>query len=396
MVLAKGWSQDACRRAVTKMIIMGELLFSFVDNKGFGHFCSVVIPQFVMPSRGTIGRDVMDLFLEEKTMLKSLICNNKQRVSFTTDLWTSVQNMSYMVITTHFIDSDWCLNRRIISFSVIEDHRGKTIGKKIVACLQDWGIERLFAITVDNATTNDVVVNYVTMQLLAWRNDDALVLVGQYMHVRCCVNILNLIVISGLNELHASIAAIRNAVKWNSTYLVLMTALKFQAAFDRMAEVDKPYEAYFLEKENNEASKDPCVVAMAYNMRENFDKYWEPSGKINKMLIVASIFDPRAKMDIAKRIFEIIFANDGWKVEEMTKVVKDLLNELYDAYRAKCSSSTPSMCSESVPSGSYSGTSYSPYFTTKVTGDKRRTVYIKRLTDNFQRSHFTQVLNRLA
>ena len=39
--------------------------------------------------------------------------------------------------------------------------------------------------------------------------------------------------------------------RWNSTYLMLMTTLKFQAAFDRMAEVDKPYEAYFAEKENN-------------------------------------------------------------------------------------------------------------------------------------------------
>ena len=284
LVLGKGWSQDACRRAVTKMIIMGELPLSFVDNKGFRHFCSVAIPQFVMPSRRTIGRDVMELLLEEKVMLKSLICNNKQRVSLTTDLWTSVQNMSYMVITAHFIDSDWCLNRRIISFSAIEDHRGKSIGKKIVACLQDWGIERLFTITVDNATANDIVVGYVTMQLLSWRNDDALVLAGQYMHVRCCAHILNLIVVSGLGELHASVTAIRNAVKyvrsssmrlrtfkqcaeqvnypkgivvsdcptrWNSTYLMLMTALKFQAAFDRMIEVDKPYEAIFAEKENN-------------------------------------------------------------------------------------------------------------------------------------------------
>ncbi|KAH9780522.1 BED-type domain-containing protein [Citrus sinensis] len=154
----------------------------FVDNKGFRHLCSVAILQFIMPSRRTIGRDVMKLFLEEKTMLKSLICNNKQRVSLTTDLWTSIQNMSYMVITTHFIDNDWCLNRRIISFSAIEDHRGKAIGKKNVACLQDWQIERLFAITVDNATTNDIVVGYVIMQLLGWRNDDALVLAGQYMH----------------------------------------------------------------------------------------------------------------------------------------------------------------------------------------------------------------------
>ena len=36
--------------------------------------------------------------------------------------------------------------------------------------------------------------------------------------------------------------------KWNSTYLMLMTALKFQAAFNRMAEMDKPYEAYLLRK----------------------------------------------------------------------------------------------------------------------------------------------------
>lgn len=34
------------------------------------------------------------------------------------------------------------------------------------------------------------------------------------MHVRCCAHILNLVVVSGLNELHASVAAIRNAVKY--------------------------------------------------------------------------------------------------------------------------------------------------------------------------------------
>lgn len=62
MVLAKGWNQDTCKRVVTKTIIMGELPLSFVDNKGFRHFCSVAISQFVMPSCRTIGKDVMDLF----------------------------------------------------------------------------------------------------------------------------------------------------------------------------------------------------------------------------------------------------------------------------------------------------------------------------------------------
>ncbi|KAH9649542.1 hypothetical protein KPL70_026016 [Citrus sinensis] len=277
-----------------------------------------------------------------------------------------------------------------------------------MACLQDWGIERLFPITVDNATINDIVVGYVTIQLLAWKNDDALVLAGQYMHVRCCAHILNLIVVSGLSELHASVAAIRNAVKWNSTYLILMTALKFQAAFDRMTEVDKPNEAYFAKKENNvrrvgppgpddwenaerivkflkvfydatllfsaslsvtsnlcyviigliessltalQESTDPWVSSMAYSMREKFDKYWESTRKINKMLIIASILDPRAKIDFAKHIF----GNDNFMVEQMTKAVKDLLNEFYDAYSAFSVSSTPSMYSESGLSGSYGG-----------------------------------------
>ena len=103
------------------------------------------------------------------------------------------------------------------------------------------------------------------------------------MHVCCCAHILNLIVTRGLKELHASVAGIQNAVKyvrsstsrlkafkqcvdhvkgpngtvvldcitrWNSTYLMLMTALKFREAFERMAEVDKPYESYLREEEN--------------------------------------------------------------------------------------------------------------------------------------------------
>ncbi|XP_024039472.1 zinc finger BED domain-containing protein RICESLEEPER 1-like [Citrus clementina] len=271
-----------------------------------------------------------------------------------------------------------------------------------------------------------------------------------------CRRAVTKMIIMGLGELHASVTAIRNAVKyvrsssmrlrtfkqcaeqvncpkrivvldcptrWNSTYLMLMTALKFQAAFDRMTEVDKPYEAFFAEKENNvrrvgppgpddwesaewivkflkvfydatlffsaslsvtsnlcydtigliessltalQESTDPWVSSMAYSMREKFDKYWESTGKINKMLIIASILDPRAKMDFAKHIFEIIFGNNSLMVEQMTKAVKDLLNEFYDAYSAFSASSTPSMYGESGLSGSYGGTSSSQRFTTEA------------------------------
>ena len=59
MVLAKGWSQDACRRAVTKIIIMGELPLSFVDNKGFKHFYSVAIRSLLCHLRELLVRMVI-------------------------------------------------------------------------------------------------------------------------------------------------------------------------------------------------------------------------------------------------------------------------------------------------------------------------------------------------
>ena len=146
-------------------------------------------------------------------MLKSLLAVGHQRVSLTTDIWTSIQNISYMVITGHFIDSDWQLHRRILSFCPITNHKGDTIGRLIESCLQHWGIERIFTITVDNASANAVAIQLLVRKMRTWRGD-ALVLNGEYVHMRCCAHILNLVVSDGLKELDDSIIAIRNAAKY--------------------------------------------------------------------------------------------------------------------------------------------------------------------------------------
>ena len=101
------------------------------------------------------------------------------------------------------------------------------------------------------------------------------------------------------------------------------------------------------------------VAFMAYSMRDKFDKYCKSMGKINNMLIHAFILDPRAKMDFAKYIFEIIFCTNILKIEEMTKAPKKLLNKLYNAYSPLCSTSLT--YTKSAPSGSYDGIASSPY-----------------------------------
>ncbi|KAL9414344.1 hypothetical protein AB3S75_042755 [Citrus x aurantiifolia] len=67
------------------MIVLDELPFSVAENPSFRHFCSVAAPRD-LPSRRTISRDTLEMYLEEKAKLRSLLAGNKQRVSLTTDI----------------------------------------------------------------------------------------------------------------------------------------------------------------------------------------------------------------------------------------------------------------------------------------------------------------------
>ena len=99
------------------MIIKDELPFKFIETEGFLEFMATCCPKFDVPLQKTITRDILQLYENEKKMLKNMIIANRQRVCITTDTWTLIQMYNYMVITAHFIDKKWELHKRIFSFS---------------------------------------------------------------------------------------------------------------------------------------------------------------------------------------------------------------------------------------------------------------------------------------
>ena len=86
------------------------------------------------------------------------------------------------------------------------------IGKDIEKCLDDWGIEKNFVITVDNASSNKRIVSHLKKTFSEKKG--GVVLGGKFIHIRCCAYIVNLIVNEGLKEKHNSICSIRNAVRY--------------------------------------------------------------------------------------------------------------------------------------------------------------------------------------
>ena len=83
------------------------------------------------------------------------------------------------------------------------------MGKKIKEVLKDWRLRNVSTITVNNASSNDVAVEYLKKKI---KNMKCLVMNGFGFHIRCCVHVLNLVVIDGLNVVHTSVSRVQNTV----------------------------------------------------------------------------------------------------------------------------------------------------------------------------------------
>ncbi|XP_050290006.1 zinc finger BED domain-containing protein RICESLEEPER 2-like [Quercus robur] len=291
--------------------------------------------------------------------------------------------------------------------------------------LREWGIDGIFTLTVDNASSNLTTIKFLQRVTKDWNGT---VLGNELMHMRCCAHILNLIVGEGLKEIDASVARVREAVRyvksspnrnqtfrnfmerlgmesksllcldvptrWNSTYLMLETAEKFEKVFLRMDFEDDGYSSYFRSKEDSGGLGSPCmsdfqncrafvtflrlfynvtkkfsdslyVTSNAFfdeifviqesishlvksqntllkntttNMQTKFEKYWREGDKINPLLYVAVVLDPRKKLRFLKFSFSEIYGNEVGSV--MVDKVKAFLMKLYTFF---CSVNSPNV-----------------------------------------------------
>ena len=79
-----------------------------------------------------ITKDCVEIYLNERQKLNENFKTSISRVSLTTDLWTSIQNLGYMCLRAHFLDKDRKLQKNIINFCVVPTpHRGEVIAQAI-------------------------------------------------------------------------------------------------------------------------------------------------------------------------------------------------------------------------------------------------------------------------
>ncbi|KAH0655683.1 hypothetical protein KY285_030565 [Solanum tuberosum] len=201
--------------------------------------------------------------------------------------------INYMCLTAHFIDRDWVLHKRILNFCPITSHKGEHLTKYISNCILDWNLDNVFTVTVDNASSNDVAVLELSKKLDMWGT-----------------NMMDDGSIAGSIQ-NEDWANVRNVTKFLENFYEL--TLKVSGSRD-----------------------DVDLSKMASGMKEKFKKYWGTPEKMNKMLFIASVLDPRNKF--------VYLARDALAIP-MSSVASECAfstgGRILDPFR---SSLTPNVC----------------------------------------------------
>ncbi|XP_056167508.1 zinc finger BED domain-containing protein DAYSLEEPER-like isoform X1 [Syzygium oleosum] len=208
--------QERCSLEIAKMIIMHEYPLHIVEHPGFIDFVRTLNPHYNMVSFNTVQGDCVAIYLREKQRLLNLISTIPGRVNLTLDLRTSNQNLGYVFLTGHFIDSDWKVHRHILNVVMVpypdSDH---AFNQAVVACLSDWNLEgRLFTLTVDQSVSSEAVIANLR-GLTSVKNPHLLnsqILIGS-----CYAHLLSGLAQDALGSMADTIKKIRDSVKYVRT-----------------------------------------------------------------------------------------------------------------------------------------------------------------------------------
>ncbi|XP_058216832.1 zinc finger BED domain-containing protein RICESLEEPER 2-like [Rhododendron vialii] len=304
LLTSYSFDPETARKELVSAIIMHEYPLSIVDHVGFRRYLNALQPLFKVPCRNTMKAEIFKIYEYQRGKTMSLVVSNASRSAITTNMWTlSNQKEGFMAIIVHFIDDSWTLQSRILS------------------------------ITVDNCSTNYAMVDLLWDKL----DSTSLMLGGDLFHMRCCSHILNLIVEDGLDVIKVGIEKIQDSVaywtasqkrednfgetvrqlnvtstkklgldcmsRWNSTFLMLQTALLYKDVFNCLSKRDAQYNSLPSECEWGFARD--LIREMAKRMVEIFDKYWS---MVHGVVVgILSVLDPRYKINVLEFYFKLLF-----------------------------------------------------------------------------------------
>jgi hypothetical protein len=158
------FSQWSGEEQLLRFLTVTRLPFNLVEHPQFHNLIRMAqsapsCPQ--IPSGKTIRRRLQKSSVKEQQqgILRTLPTDAK--LSIALDCWTSPFTQAFMAISGYFIDEDWRYREVLLGFEPLHGaHSGANLSVVLLDVLQKHEIQdRVYAITTDNASNNQTLVN---------------------------------------------------------------------------------------------------------------------------------------------------------------------------------------------------------------------------------------------
>ncbi|KAJ3708749.1 hypothetical protein LUZ61_012454 [Rhynchospora tenuis] len=201
---------DLTRGLLTLYFIDAEVPFSAIESRFWEPAMRSLRPEYRSVGRQTVREDCVAVFKAGCSVAMAELEELDSRVSFTSDIWTSSANLGYLCLTAHWIDKGFHFQKRILAFKKIPyPHTGEAVADLVEKIWNDWKLDgKIFAITLDNSSVNDLAVRYLESRL-----SEKMFFGASHMHMRCSAHILNLIAQEGMKIIHKALEKIRDLLR---------------------------------------------------------------------------------------------------------------------------------------------------------------------------------------
>lgn len=186
-------------RQILKLVVKNYHPFSLVEQPELKELFDLIIPGYKLPTRKTVSNSLLPKAYQECYEKVMIGINSAWAICLTTDSWTSINNVSFIAITAHYLDSNGDLKSYLLDcFPFNERHTATNLCSNLKQKIEEWKIQnKVIAIVSDNAA-----------------NIVAAIRGGGWRHIGCFAHSINLVVQASLSSLNSVLSKVKAIVEF--------------------------------------------------------------------------------------------------------------------------------------------------------------------------------------
>lgn len=138
--------ERALNQKVTEMVALDLQPYSFVEDRGFKALMNEAVPGYNLPSRTKLSRVLVPRLYDDtrarvKAELRKAFEDGTSTLAFTSDIWSSRANESFISLTCHFVTVSFEMKRFTLNTRHLpESHTALNIAAALEQLCAEWEI----------------------------------------------------------------------------------------------------------------------------------------------------------------------------------------------------------------------------------------------------------------